>query len=235
VENRKPGDERTREQGTMAKGKKRLEERVAEQVKKLLPDGLVPDSYLNYVVLDNADISDTEEELLGNVKMQMYEETGYDIPMTRKEAEEYLAEELDEEQWKGINHDSQVLTSQIKMLEDSYDKTMLEMIKELPLIPASRIISSIVISYLRSHGQEISDERAEEITEDLIHSLNTSFVDMVMEEGLGEAWEDGDGPEIEFDWGEGELPFTDASDDAQKDEPQRKKRRSRITKFPGRS
>ena len=72
----------------MAKGKKRLEERVAEQVKKLLPDGLVPDSYLNYVVLDNADISDTEEELLGNVKMQMYEETGYDIPMTRKEAEE---------------------------------------------------------------------------------------------------------------------------------------------------
>ncbi len=219
----------------MAKGKKRLEERVAEQVKKLLPDGLVPDSYLNYVVLDNADISDTEEELLGNVKMQMYEETGYDIPMTRKEAEEYLAEELDEEQWKGINHDSQVLTSQIKMLEDSYDKTMLEMIKELPLIPASRIISSIVISYLRSHGQEISDERAEEITEDLIHSLNTSFVDMVMEEGLGEAWEDGDGPEIEFDWGEGELPFTDASDDAQKDEPQRKKRRSRITKFPGRS
>lgn len=219
----------------MAKGKKRLEERVAEQVKKLLPDGLVPDSYLNYVVLDNADISDTEEELLGNVKMQMYEETGYDIPMTRKEAEEYLAEELDEEQWKGINHDSQVLTSQIKMLEDSYDKTMLEMIKELPLIPASRIISSIVISYLRSHGQEISDERAEEITEDLIHSLNTSFVDMVMEEGLGEAWEDGDGPEIEFDWGEGELPFTDASDDAQKDESQRKKRRSRITKFPGRS
>ena len=151
----------------MAKGKKRLEERVAEQVKKLLPDGLVPDSYLNYVVLDNADISDTEEELLGNVKMQMYEETGYDIPMTRKEAEEYLAEELDEEQWKGINHDSQVLTSQIKMLEDSYDKTMLEMIKELPLIPASRIISSIVISYLRSHGQEISDERAEEITEKL--------------------------------------------------------------------
>ncbi len=220
----------------MARKKKSRAERVADEIRKLFPKGIIPDTYIDYVVTDNDEYADSEEELTAEVKMQLFEESGIDIPMTRKEVEMYLTDMIDDGQWEGLNHDGHMLTSQVKMVGDSYDKTMLEMIRELPLIPASRIISSIVVSYLKSHGQEISDERAEEITEDMIHSLNTSFSDMAVESmgDLEDTPDWGGGFDLSFDFDDGQgLPFTDGTADDSDSDPDRPRRRSRITKFPG--
>lgn len=222
----------------MAKKKKSLEERVAEQVKKLLPEGMVPDSYLEYVVMENADIDESEAELMGDVKMQMFEETGVDMPMTRDEAESYLCDEISDEQWPDLSHEDRILTSQVRVLEESFDRTILEMLREMPLIPAARVLGSIVTNYLRAHGQEISEERAEEITEDMIHTLDCSVSDMVLDQldHIGFDPDGDEGPEIEFDFDdEDELPFGDASDEDGRKAKDRVMRRSRITRFPGKS
>lgn len=220
----------------MARKKKTEEQRIAEQIKKLLPPGLIPDSYLEYVVMENKEVCDSQDEMLAEVKMQLYEESGFDLPLTRDEMDSYMYDTVSDERWESMNRDGMVSASQVKMIEDSNDKTMLELIREMPLIPAARIVSSIVVSYLHSHGVQVSQEEEESITDSLIHSLDTSFSEMTMG-----AMDFGFDMDTEDDFS---LPFgwkpdngQDAADSetppqVNKEEP-RTVRRSRITRFPG--
>ncbi len=214
-------------------------EKLIREIAQMLPEGIVPDSYIEYLILENEDIADTKDELLGNVKMQLSEETGVDIPMTRKEAEEYLYDSLTDEQWETLSHNSMISSRQVKVFEDYDDKTVLEIIKEMPLIPASKVFSSIIANYLSAHGQEITPEREMDIMEDMIHMLGSSFSEVFLDDDDDDdelELEFEDGFEIDGDWDEddedGLIPGTDPEDS--ENPPARKMRRSRITRFPGR-
>lgn len=220
----------------MAKKKKNDVQKITEQIAKLLPPGMVPASYIEYVVTDNREVCGSEVELIADVKMQMFEETGCDIPLTRAEAQAYLFDELDDVSWDGMSKDGMISSSQVKLLEDSSDKTMLELIREMPLIPASRVVASIVVSYLRGNGLQINEEQEEKIVEDLIHSLNMSFNEMSMAGMDFDPEDDMDGLfDLPFEWDEPD----DDENSQEKDGKTSKKpasnpgRRSRITKFPG--
>lgn len=233
----------------MARKKKNEVAKAVEQIKKLLPKGVIPDSYLEYVVTDNKEFCDSPEEWMAEVKMQLFEESGCDLPLTRDEADNILFDEMNDEQWEVLSKDGMISASQVKMIEDSSDKTMLELIREMPLIPAARILGSIVISHLRGHGIEVDEAGEEEITDSLIHSLNTSFSDMTMQlmgmdptdlfsEDLSS--EDALDTVLPFktDWdspgsGEGLNHPEGIEHQEQKKEQPRQARRSRITKFPG--
>lgn len=236
----------------MANKKMEKVQKIVESFAKLLPPGLVPDSYIEYLVLDNMDCCDTRDELMGNVKMQLAEETGVDLLMTRKEAEEYLYYEIDDVQWNTLSHDEMISARQVKVIEDYEDKTVLEMIKEMPLIPASRVISSMIINYLTAHGQEVTPEGEMDITEDIIHMLGSSFNDALSDEDDDE--DDYDEDDFELEWEDGFDPDWLEDDEDEDDDPSdagtksenssdvgpkpgnpgnRKGRRSRITKFPG--
>lgn len=211
----------------MARKKKSNSERIMEKIKKLIPDGMIPDSYLEYVIEENREFSESEAEWLSEIKMQLFEESGIDFPMTRKEAESFLADDMADEQWNALTQSGTVPASQVKMLDDSFDKTMLDMIREIPLIPASRLISTFVIGYLRRFGQEVTPEMEEQIADEMIHSLNASFSDMAMmmqeEMDLGDEF----GPDFDLE----DLPFGSSEPDNPDPEPSR--RRGRITRFPG--
>ncbi len=232
----------------MAKNKMDKVQKIVESLAKLLPPGLVPDSYIEFLVLDNLECCDTRDELMGNVKMQLAEETGVDLLMSRKEAEEYLYYEIDNVQWDTLSHDEMISARQVKVIEDYEDKTVLEMIKEMPLIPASRVISSIIINYLTAHGQEVTPEGEMDITEDIIHMLGSSFDDALSDDDDDDEdyddfeleWEDGFNPEWLDDLDQDDLPddepkIENPSEGGSKPENpgNRKGRRSRITKFPG--
>ena len=220
----------------MARKRKNDVQKIREQIGKLLPKGMVPDSYIEYLVIDNKEICDSEVELIADVKMQLFEETGCDLPLTRAEAQAYLFDEIDDAGWERMSKDGVISSSQVKLLEDSNDKTMLELIREMPLIPASRIIGSIVVSYLRGNGMDVDAEQEEKIVEDLIHSLNMSFSEMAMggmefdpDEALDDLFD------LPFDW-DGRDQDEDTGEESPrppKKNPQGPGRRSRITKFPG--
>lgn len=242
--------------GNMSMSKKKKTENksinLVEELQKYLPQGLVPNSYIEYLLLEADDYADSKEELIGNVKIDLADQTGIDIPMTRKEAEEYLLEDIDDEQWKAMSDNDLISSRQVKMMEEYSEKTMLELIKEMPLIPASRLVSSIIISYLKNHGMEITPQREEEIAEDIIYTLNSSFDDMETDmsdddEDIQLEWEDGFDPDLDWDDDDDDDDddedvvfetddFEKLPDDVKeviKESFQRKKRRSRITKFPG--
>ncbi len=226
-----------------------------KELSKLLPPGLVPESYIEYLILDNMDIVENQDELMGNVKMQIMEESGIDLLMTRSEAEEYLYSEIDDEKWEAFSQESKISCRQVKMIEDYEDKTILEMIKEMPLIPASRVIGSIICNYLSAHGVEITPENQSDIMEDMIHVMGSSFDDAFSDEDdddddfddddLDFEWEDGFDPDAQWEGKEIDLDELtkkgDLPDDSEKSDPgmeipkTRKTRRSRITKFPGKN
>ena len=220
----------------MAKKKKSRIDRIMDNLKEMLPEGMVPDSYLREVIEENDDFADTDAETMAEIKIQLLEEAGADLPMTRAEAETYLYDSISQEQWDSISHEDQALTSQVKLIEDSYDKTLLQIIREMPLVPVSRMLSSIVAGYLRENGVEVTPEKEEEITAELIHSLGSSFSDLAMQmlSGLDDDGEYEPGPDwedlgISFD----DLPFPQEDTRQTKKEPDHSRRRSRITKFPG--
>ncbi len=209
--------------------------KMMEELGNLLPKGLVPDSYIDYLIEDNMDFADSEEEVCGNVKMQLFEETGVELPLSRKEAEEYLCDELSDNQWLAISKDEVTTSQQIKILEDADEKTIYDLLKELPLIPCARVISGLMTSYMENHGMEISDERAEEITEDLIHMLGMPFNEM------SGNFDDDDDDDDDYD----DLVFEFDDDDDEDDDEMgnlseilqerlksRGSRRSRISQFP---
>ena len=218
----------------MARKKKSRIDRIMDDLKGMLPDDLVPDSYLRDVIVENEEISESDEELMAETKIQLLEEAGADLPMTRKEAEAYLYDEISDMQWDSISHEDLALTSQIRMIEDSCGKTLLQMLREMPLVPAARMISSIVAGYLRGNDVELTPQKEEEITNELIHSLGSSFSDLAMQllpgmDSAGESGHDSDWDMSDFDL---DIFPEEAGQPPQK-ESDHTRRRSRITKFPG--
>ncbi len=211
-----------------------------EEILKLLPDNIVPESYIEYLFLDNEDVCDGKDELMSTVKMQLSEETGLDIPLTRKEAEEYLLEDLNDAMWEDVNENSMISSRQVKQLEDYDEKSVFEILKEMPLIPASRVISSIMASYMSSHGLEITPQRQADMSEDMIHLLGSTFSEIFLKdeddddddddyEDFDLEFEDGFDPEEDWD---SDIAGITGEEDPDNPAP-RKNRRSRITRFPG--
>ncbi len=212
-----------------------------KELMKVIPEGMVPESYLEYLFLEEEDVSENKDELMGNVKMQLADETGMEIPLTRKEAEEYLYDSINDMMWQELSQDSMISSRQVKMIEDYDEKSVLEFIKEMPLIPASKVISSIISTYMNAHGLEVTAEREAEIMEDMIHMLGAPFSDVFMEDDDDDEDDDDfedelnlefeDGFNMDEEWSEDSKESSERTDAP--DQAPRKNRRSRITRFPG--
>ena len=215
---------------------KKLEKIVAELMKEI-PEELIPEAYVRSLAEENLDCFDTATEVTGETKMQLSEESGLDFMLSRKEAEDYLCDEIPDEKWNGISQDNMVSSRLVKAMEDDEDSTLLEVLKSMPLIPAAKLISSIILKHLDEHGIQLDGEAAERMCVDVIEELNTSLFE------LQGGFDDDDDDDEDFDeedvFEEMGLEF-DTDDEAedtqsftQDDIKITRGRRSRITRFPG--
>ena len=218
--------------------KLKLENIVAELMKEI-PGELIPEAYVRGIVEENIDCFDTVTEVTGETKMQLCEESGLEFMLSRREAEDYLCDEIPDEKWDGISRDNMVSTRVVKAMEDDEDSTLFELLKNMPLIPAAKLISSIVMKHLDEHGVQLGDDEVQGLCVDIIEELNTSLYEL--EGGFDDDDEDDDEDfdeedvfeemGIEFDTG------NEAADDPeafrQDDIKIQRGRRSRITRFPG--
>jgi len=216
--------------------KLKLENLVAELMKEI-PEGLIPEAYVRSLAEENLDCFDTATEVTGETKMQLSEESGLDFMLSRREAEDYLCDEIPDEKWNGISQDNMVSSRLVKAMEDDEDSTLLEVLKSMPLIPAAKLISSIILKHLDEHGIQLDGEAVERMCVDVIEELNTSLFE------LQGGFDDDDDDDEDFDeedvFEEMGLEF-DTDDEAedtqsftQDDIKITRGRRSRITRFPG--
>ena len=121
----------------------------------------------------------------------------------------------------------------LKAIEDGETVSMYELLKTMPLIPASKMISSLVMKYLALHGVELTPEQTEALCTGVICDLN---------EPLGELM-DPDDDDDDDDEDDDDFEFGDDDDDddmeidledlIREDPKIVTRRRSRITQFPG--
>ena len=215
---------------------KKLDKLVAELMKEI-PAELIPQAYVRNIVEENLDCFDTISEVMSETKMQLSEESGLEFMLTRQEAEDYLCDAIPDARWEGVSRENRVSSRLVKAMEEDEDSTLFELLKSMPLIPAAKLISSIVMKHLNEHGVELEGKEIENLCMDVIGELDTTLYE------LQEGPDDDDGDEdddldifdrmgIEFETDEDELP-QDMGRPVQDDMKISRGRRSRITRFPG--
>ena len=214
----------------------KLEKIVAELMKEI-PGELIPEAYVRSLTEENLDCFDTITEVTGETKMQLGEESGMEFMLSRREAEDYLCYEIPDEKWNGISQYNMVSTRFVKAMEDDEDSTLFEVLKNMPLIPAAKLISSIVMKHLDEHGIQLDGEEAEKMCVDVIEELNTSLFEL--QGGFDEEDDDDEDFDEEDVFEEMGLEF-DTDDESEEPETLKQDdikitrgRRSRITRFPG--
>ena len=123
----------------------------------------------------------------------------------------------------------------LKAMEDDEESTLFELLKKMPLIPAAKMIGSIVLKNLEQRGIELGPDEADALCMSVIEDLNTSLGE------LNGGFDDDDDDEGDFEDTEdvfGELGIGFDMDDPEEPvNPENiqipRGRRSRITRFPG--
>ncbi len=217
-------------------------DKIADEIMKEIPDGTIPRAYVMELVLENIDCFDTRTEVISETKMQLTEESGMEFLLTREEAEEYMCEDFSDQKWDAISEDGRVSSALLQSMEEQEGRTLFELIKEMPLIPAAKLISSLSLQILSEFGVELNEEQEDQIFMMTIANLTTTLEELD-EDPDEDAFDD-----IDFeDLLDGENPFdglgvefdTDeaGSSEGGKTLPDELKikrgRRSRITRFPG--
>jgi hypothetical protein len=212
-----------------------------------IPEYTIPEAYVRHVVEENADFCESQDELTAESKIELCEQSGLDFMLTRSEAEEYRCEEFSDAQWEQLSTDGMVSAHTLKAIEDGETVSMYELLKTMPLIPASKMISSLVMKYLALHGVELTPEQTEALCTGVICDLNEPLGELMDpddddddDEEDDDDFEFGDDDDEEDD---DDFEFGDDDDDddmeidledlIREDPKIVTRRRSRITQFPG--
>ena len=209
-------------------------DRLVDEIMQEIPEFTIPKAYVRSLVEENIDCFDTRVEVLSETKMQLTEESGMEFLLTREEAEEYLCDEMPDEKWEQISEKGMVSSRLLKAMEDDEESTLFELLKKMPLIPAAKMIGSIVMKNLEQHGIELGPDEADALCLSVIEDLNTSLGEL--NGGLDDDDEDGF-EDTEDVFGELGIEF-DMDDDQEgpvssENIQMPRSRRSRITRFPG--
>ena len=214
-------------------------EKLVNEIMKEIPEFTIPRAYVRNVAEENIDCFDTRSEVTAETKMQLTEDSGLEFMLSRKEAEDYMCDEFSDEKWSAVSIDDKVSSRLIKAMEDDGNSTILELLKNMPLIPAAKLITSIVMKNLSLRGVETTPEDAEAVCMSVIEDLNTCLDELNgdFDDDFDEDDDDDDEDDV---FGELGIEF-DTDDDVTIDfgnkGPEDLKitrgRRSRITRFPG--
>ena len=210
-------------------------DRLVDEIMQEIPEFTIPKAYVRSLIEENIDCFDTRVEVLSETKMQLTEESGMEFLLTREEAEEYLCDEMPDEKWDQISENGMVSSRLLKAMEDDEESTLFELLKKMPLIPAAKMIGSIVLKNLEQRGIELGPDEADALCMSVIEDLNTSLGE------LNGEFDDDDDDEGDFEdtedvFGELGIGF-DMEDPGEPVNPDNiqipRGRRSRITRFPG--
>lgn len=204
--------------------------KLARELKKVLPQGMIPDDYLKEIIENAAEYADTQEEAYADAKMQINEEAGLSLPMSREEAEAYLGDELEDAQWESISRDGFAPASAVLEYEEADGRSVLETIKTLPLLPSARLISAVFAWLLEDRGIRLTKKEQEELFNQMIHLLDMPLMDIMVQSDS-----DDDGGDDSDDDGSGEagqMPEenTDAGIEQELNPGPKKRRITRFTK-----
>lgn len=210
--------------------------KILSEIMQEIPEYTIPESYVKSIIEENIDCFDTRSEVLAETKMQLTEESGMEFMLTRREAEDYLCDEFTDEKWAEISRDGVVSSRIVKAIEENDVSTLYELIKNMPLIPLAKLISSIVMKNLEEYGVDPEQVNAEALCVSVIEDLNTSLGEI---DGTFEEDEDDDDEEDEDVFDEMGITFETEENEADAGIPgmpsnSTRARRSRITRFPGR-
>ena len=142
---------------------------------------------------------------------------------------------MPDEKWNQISENGMVSSRLLKAMEDDEESTLFELLKKMPLIPAAKMIGSIVMKNLEQRGIELGPDEADAVCMSVIEDLNTSLGE------LNGGFDDDDDDEGDFEdtedvFGELGIGF-DMEDPGEPVNPDNiqipRGRRSRITRFPG--
>ena len=212
-------------------------EKLVKEIMKEIPENSIPEAYVREIAEENIDCFDTRSEVTAETKMQLTEDSGLEFMLSRKEAEDYMCDEFSDEKWSAVSIDDKVSSRLIKAMEDDGNSTILELLKNMPLIPAAKLITSIVMKNLSLRGVETTPEDAEAVCMSVIEDLNTSLDELNGD--FDDDFDDDDDDDedvfadlgIEFDTGD-DLTI-DIGNTGPEDMKIIRGRRSRITRFPG--
>ncbi len=223
-------------------------EKLVDEIMAEMPEGMIPRAYVRNLAEENIDCFDTRSEIMSETKMQLAEESGLEFMLTRDEAEDFLCDEFPDDKWDAVSTDGKVSSRLLKAMEEDEDCTIFEMMKNMPLIPAAKMIAGIVMKNLDAHGVDMEAVNVEQLYMSVIEDLNMYLSEL---EGFDDddEYEDDD-DEIEYEYEDDDdnadvfnelgIEF-DMDDDSLSDPDEavrnelrlRKGRRSRITRFPG--
>lgn len=202
--------------------------KLARELKKVLPQGMIPDDYLKEIIESAAEYADTQEEAYADAKMQINEEAGLSLPMSREEAEAYLGDELEDAQWESISKDGFAPASAVLEYEEADGRSVLETIKTLPLLPSARLISAVFAWLLEDRGIRLTKKEQEELFNQMIHLLDMPLMDIVEQSDSDD--DDDDESDDDGSGEAGRMPEEDADAGIEQElNPGLKKRR--ITRF----
>ena len=97
----------------------------------------------------------------------------------------------------------------------------------MPLIPASKMITSLIMKYLTLHGVELTPEQTEQLCTGVICDLNEPLSDLL------EPDDDDDDDDDDYDEDDEDDLEIDLEELIREDPKIMTRRRSRITQFPG--
>ncbi len=202
-------------------------EKAILNIMESVPEYTIPEAYVRHVVEENADFCESQDELTAESKIELCEQSGLDFMMTRGEAEEYRCEEFEDAQWEQISTDGAISAHTLKAIEDGETSSLYELLKTMPLIPASKMITSLIMKYLTLHGVELTPEQTEQLCTGVICDLNEPISDLL------EPDDDDDDDDDDYDEDDEDDLEIDLEELIREDPKIMTRRRSRITQFPG--